>query len=186
MNLEKIESFIKKFPVYQYAFLSTEQVEFSDKMRLFCKRSCPHYGSSWSCPPATGKLDKCKEHCLRYTDLLLFSTVTEIPRAREKEKKIEAQIEHEKLTRLINNHMRDLGYLTYVLSSSFCKHCSKCSFPKDYCRHPEEMIPCIESHGIVVADLMEKCDMDYYMGERLQLMFSLIFFKDTGFIFSEK
>ena len=187
MNRECLEEFILQFPIYQYSFMKSEDIEFSEKVRSFCKRSCPHYRESWSCPPAVGKLEQCRDKCLKYTDVLIFSTVTEVD---EKEKNIrsgETQKEHEKLTGIINSKMRDLGYITYVISSGYCRICDKCTFPRDYCRHPEEMYPCIESHGIVVSDLIADNDMDYYMGEKLRLMFSLIFFKDTGFAFdSEK
>ena len=182
MNQENLETFLSKFPIYQYAFLKTEDLDYSEKVRLMCKRTCTHYAASWSCPPAVGKLNKCREHCLRYSDVLLFSTVTELSDPASAEKKAAAQTEHERLTTLINNHMRDQGYLTYVISSSYCKLCPKCTFPRDYCRHPDEMFPCIESHGILIPDLCAACEMDYYMGERLCLLFSMIFFKDSGFI----
>ena len=32
MNLENVEAFISKFPIYQYAFLKTEDIDFSDKV----------------------------------------------------------------------------------------------------------------------------------------------------------
>ena len=180
-NTEDIEAYISRFPIYQYSFQKPEMLEYSENIRQVCKRTCPHYSGSWSCIPAVGKLEKCRDHCLRYTDVLIFSTVTELADPSEQKQKTSAQREHERLTRLINDHMRDQGYLTYVISSSYCKKCPKCTFPRDYCRFPEEMFPCIESHGIMIADLCSQCDMDYYMGDRLFLLFTLLFYKDTGF-----
>ena len=110
----------------------------------------------------------------------------EIPEQNAKERRETAQKEHERLTQLVNNHMRDQGYLTYVISSSFCKICPKCTFPRDYCRHPDEMYPCIESHGILISDLCTQCEMDHYMGEQLALFFSMIYFKDSGFIYTQE
>jgi predicted metal-binding protein len=178
LSFENIESFIEKFPVYQYAFIKPDDVEYSEKVRQLCKRACTHYGTSWSCPPAIGKLEKCEEKCLRYTDILVFSTVTELQGGTAQEMET-AQKEHEKLTNIICSHMLKEGYITYVLSSSWCKTCQKCTFPKDFCRHPEEMYPCIESHGIMIADLMEKCGMDHYLGGKLYLLFSLVYFKEA-------
>ena len=178
MDFENIESYIKQFPLYQYAFIKPDDVEYSEKVRQLCKRSCPHYGASWSCPPAIGKIEKCRETCLKYSDLLVFSTVTELSEASDKEMAA-AQAEHERLTKMICSHMTSQGYITYVLSSSWCKNCSKCTFPRDFCRQPEEMYPCIESHGIIVADLMDQCEMDHYLGGSLYLLFSLIYFKEA-------
>ena len=91
MNQENLETFLSKFPIYQYAFLKTEDLDYSEKVRLMCKRTCTHYAASWSCPPAVGKLNKCREHCLRYSDVLLFSTVTELSDPASAEKKAAAQ-----------------------------------------------------------------------------------------------
>ncbi len=183
MSKELIKEFISDFPIYQYAFLEPEEIEYQPKVRQVCKRTCKYYSNSWSCPPAVGKIEVLKEKCLKYTDVLLFSTFTEI--TDEKFDKVSIQKEHEKLTRIISNRMKDLGYLTYIISSGSCKICDKCTFPKDFCRHPYEMFPCIESHGITVADLLSDCGMDYYMGDKFQLLFSLVFFKDTGFDLTE-
>ena len=54
MNFQSIEDYITQFPIYQYAFLSIDDIEFNDKVRTICKRECPRYGKSWSCPPAVG------------------------------------------------------------------------------------------------------------------------------------
>ncbi len=179
MSKELIKEFIGNFPIYQYAFLKPDEIEFSTKVRQLCKRTCRYYSESWSCPPAVGKIDVLKEKCLNYTDVLLFSTFTELTEDKHDKKII--QREHDKLTHIINNRMKDLGYLTYIISSGSCKICDKCTFPKDFCRHPYEMFPCIESHGIIVADLLSDCGMDYYMGDKFQILFSIIFFKDAGF-----
>ena len=71
-----------------------------------------------------------------------------------------------------------MGYEIYTLSSDSCAICEKCAYPEGLaCRHPEHMHPCIESHGIVVSDLVERLEMDYYLGERLLLWFSIIFLR---------
>ncbi len=178
MSFENIESYIEKFPVYQFEFIHPDDIEYSEKVRQLCKRTCPNYAGSWSCPPAIGKIERCKKTCLNYTDVLVFSTVTEIKSESEKET-ASAQKEHEKLTRILSDYMLSQGYVTYVVSSGKCRNCARCTFPRDFCRHPDEMYPCIESHGIVISDLMEMCDMDYYLGSRLYLLFTLIYFKET-------
>ena len=63
MNFQSIENYITQFPIYQYTFLSIDDIEFNDKVRTICKRECPRYGKSWSCPPAVGTVDKCRERC---------------------------------------------------------------------------------------------------------------------------
>ena len=177
MTHAEIEEFITQFPLYQYAFVRPEDVTFDDSTRLYCKQECPKYGSSWSCPPAIGKIPQCKGRCHEYTDVLFFSSVTEVSDITNPEEKKKTKATHEKMTRIIEDFMRENGLLIYTLSSDTCSTCTKCGFPKEKCRHPESMHPCIESHGIVAADLAELCSMDYYMGENLLLWFTIIFYR---------
>ena len=37
MNFQSIEDYITQFPIYQYAFLSIDDIEFNDKVRTICK-----------------------------------------------------------------------------------------------------------------------------------------------------
>lgn len=176
LNREDIEKFITRFPIYQYAFVTPGDIEFNDRVRIICKRECPRYGTSWSCPPAVGKVEKCRERCSRYRQALFFSSVAEVADFTDMQESLKTKKEHEKMTKIIEDHLAGQGLEVYTLSSDSCSVCEKCTFPREQCRHPELMHPCIESHGIVVANLVEKCHMDYYMGEHLLLWFSLIFF----------
>ena len=72
MNFQSIENYITQFPIYQYTFLSIDDIEFNDKVRTICKRECPRYGKSRSCPPAVGTVDKCRERCQQYTHALFI------------------------------------------------------------------------------------------------------------------
>lgn len=177
MTHAEIEEFIVQFPIYQYAFLSPKDIEFDDKVRMFCKQECPRYGSSWSCPPAIGKVAQCKAHCTEYSDVLFFSSVTEVKDPENLEESKRKKSQHEKMTRIIEDFMRENGLLVYTLSSDVCTLCNKCGFPKEKCRHAKQMHPCVESHGITLADVAEFCSMDYYMGENLSLSFSIIFYR---------
>ena len=178
MTIAEIENFITQFPIYQYAFVKPEDMDFNERVRAICKKECPRYGASWSCPPAVGKVEKCRQECFQYTDALFFSSVADVKDITDMKETLQTKHEHEKMTGIIEQHLRDHGLLVYTLSSDSCSLCPKCAFPRATCRHPEEMHPCIESHGIVVANLVELCQMDYYMGENLLLWFSIIFFKE--------
>lgn len=177
MTNEEIEVFITKFPIYQYEFIKTDEIEFTDRVRAICKQECPRYGSSWSCPPAVGSVDKCKERCMEYPQALLFSSVADIADVTDIDEAVKTKRDHENMTAVIEKYMRDQSMLVYTLSSDSCCVCDKCSYPKSHCNHQEIMHPCIESHGIVVTNLAEKHLMDYYLGEHLILWFSLVFFK---------
>lgn len=180
MTREEIESFITQFPIYQYAFIQTEDITFSDKVRTICKKECPRYGTSWSCPPAVGTVEKCEQRCREYPQALFFSSVADVKNGASFKEILDTQREHEKMTQIIENYLKDQALLVYTLSTESCSVCEKCTYPRGGCLHPELMHPCIESHGIVVHHLIEQNLMDYYLGENLILWFSIIFYRDSG------
>lgn len=174
---EQIEEFITQFPIYQYAFITPQDVEHLDEVRAICKRDCKRYDTNWACPPAVTKISRCRERCAGYDHVLFFSSVGS---AEEKKKnsRNESKNVHEELTRHIEDHLISSGISVYTLTSDACTLCSKCTFPHEYCRHSELMHPCIESHGISIPKLAEQCCMDYDMGRRLYIWFTLIFYKE--------
>lgn len=179
MRFDVIEDYITQFPIYQYALLDSKEIEFSDKVRIICKRECPRYGKSWSCPPAVGSLEKCQDTCLKYPKVLLFSSVAEVPDYSDFERTLQSKHEHELITRKIEKFLRLNGVSCYTLSSDSCSHCETCSYPKKSCAHPDIMHPCIESHGIVLTNTIEQHQMDYFLGETMVLWFSLIFMEEV-------
>ncbi len=178
LDLGSIETYITQFPIYQYSFLKPEELTYSDKAKQLCRQNCSAYGQFWSCQPAVGKIEKCREHCLLFSDVLVFSTVSDMKEHSGRAFKEEAAKEHEHLTDIIAEHFLDEGYSIYTLTGGRCMKCAKCTFPRELCRFPDEMHPCIESHGLVMSDIADICNMDHYMGEELRLNFSLIFIKD--------
>lgn len=176
MKHKKIEEYITKFPIYQYAFIKPKSVKFSDRVRTICKKECPRYGRSWSCPPAVGSVAKCKEKCLSYSDALFFSSVAEVSDVYNMEEVLKTRREHEEYTVQIEEFLRQQGCLVYTLSTESCSICEKCAYPRKPCMHPEQMHPCIESHGILVTKTIEDNKMDYYMGEKILLWYTMMFF----------
>ncbi len=179
MTKDEIESFITQFPIYQYQFLTPDEIEYNDRVRMICKKECPRYGTSWSCPPAVGTVEECVDRCRQYDDVLFFSSIAQVQDIMNLDESLATKAEHEKMTHLIEQYLRDHSVETYALSSDSCAACEKCTYPKAACRHPEQMFPCIESHGIIVANLVDKFAMDYFLGEQYIVWFSLIFFKNA-------
>lgn len=179
MNYKAIEEYITQFPIYQYAFLDVADLEFNDKVRTICKRECPRYGKSWSCPPAVGTVEHCKERCRQYSKVLLFSSVGEVPDYSNMETLLASKRDHEDLTNKIEEYLKKEAYKCYTLSTDSCSICEKCTYPKKSCVHPEQMHPCIESHGILLTKNIEENDMDYYLGEQMVLWFSMIFLSEV-------
>ena len=177
MNREIFEEKLAQFPLFQYEFIETSQLLFSENARYICKTECPMYGKTWACPPAVGSVETCKAKCLEYDNALLITTIAEVNDITNMEEMLETRRDHEDITGEIAQIMRMDGDDVYVLSTEACSRCSECSYPDAPCRHPDKMFPCVESHGIIVTDIAEKCGISFFNGTNVVTWFSIIFYK---------
>lgn len=174
---EQIEEFICQYPVYQYAFFSPEDIEFSERVRWICQNECERYDTTWACPPAVGTVEECREKCLTYKECFLFSTIASVSDVINLEETLATRGEHEEITASIEKFIRSQGTECIVLSTESCDICEHCAYPEGPCRFPEKMHPCLESHGIIVSELADRYSMDFTLSPTEILWFSLIFMK---------
>ena len=177
MNREIRDAQLAELPLLQYEFFSTSDLEFSERIRYVCEHECPMYGKSWACPPAVGTVEECKARCLAYKHALLISTITEVCDIANIEETLATRAPHEEITRQVHEMVREQCSDTMVLSTEACAVCEECAWPDAPCRCGEKMFPCVESHGIVVTDLAEKQEIDFYAEGNLVTWFSLIFYR---------
>lgn len=177
MNREKLEAQLSELPLYQYAFIRTDDLMFSDRIRWICEHECPMYGKTWACPPAVGSVDECRERCMGFEEALLIATITEVGDIVNLEETLATRAPHEEITRQVHWMVREQAEDTMVLSTEACAICDECAWPDAPCRHAQKMYPCVESHGIVVTDLAEKTGVDFYAEGNLVTWFSLIFYR---------
>lgn len=170
-----IEKMIAEYPVYQYGFLKTSELVFEERVRHICKRECSRYGTSWSCPPAAGTVAECQKRCKQFEEVLVFTTLAETD-AENLEAGLETRKGHEQLVHEIRSRLAASGEDTMTLSSDSCAICDTCTYPDKNCFHPDKMLPCIESHGILVTAAAEKLEMDFYFDRQTVLWFAMIFF----------
>jgi len=172
----KLEQELAQFPLFQYEFIKTEELMFSDRVRYICETECPMYEKTWACPPAVGSVEECKARCLQFEDALLLSTVTEVSDIANLQETLDTRGDHEAIVREIRDLMQNECTELFVLSTEACAHCEQCCYPALPCCQPDNMFPCIESHGIVLTDLAEKRDIPFFNGN-IVTWFSLIFYK---------
>ncbi len=172
---DKIETIISQYPVIQYAFCSTAELEFSEKVRSICQNECERFGKSWSCPPGVGSVASCREKCLSYKHVLLYTTQAEVNDSSIFSEALASRASHEEITREILRDMKQEEITCFALSGDSCQICPECAYPKE-CRHPDMAIPCIESYGILIVNLTEKYQIDFYTDMHTVTWFGLIFF----------
>lgn len=173
---EIIENMILEYPIYEYAFLETEQLPFSDKVWYICESSnCERYGKSWACPPLLGSIQEGIETCQKYQHGFIFSTIHEVTDAYNRLVCFEAKREHERLTREMLGKFRKQFCDMYPLSSG-CSICDECACPNEPCRHPEEQLCSTESHGIVIMQAVEELGLSSEYTGTLVTYFSLFLY----------
>lgn len=177
MDREWLEEKLADFPLYQYEFIHTDELMFSDRVRYICETECPMYNTTWACPPAVGSIEECKARVLSYDEGLMVVTITEVSDIANIEETLSTRAPHEEITREIHALVREKAEDTMVLSTEACAHCEECAYPGCACRFPDRMYPCVESHGIVVTDIAEKYGIDFMAGGNIVTWFSLILFR---------
>lgn len=176
LNRNALEQQLSQLPLFQYEFLKSEELVFTERVRHVCETECPMYGKTWACPPAVGTVSACRERCLAYPELLMISTVTEVQDSANIEETVATRGEHEAVTHQVAEMVKAQGCDVMALSTEACAICEHCAYPNAPCRHPDRMFPCVESHGILVTDIAEKHGMDFFNGN-IVTWFSLIFYR---------
>lgn len=178
MDRALLEEQLAALPLYQYLFIETAQLTFTERVRYVCEHECPMYNTNWACPPAVGTVEECRERVLGYPHALLIYTITEVNDIANIEETLATRAPHEQITREVLDLVRQQCGDTYVLSTESCVLCKECAWPNGPCRHPERMFPCVESHGILVTALAESMEIDFLAEGNLVTWFSLIMYKD--------
>lgn len=178
MNIEMFEKFISQYPIYEYRVLDTKNIQIQKRVRIICQQECERYGSTWACPPAVGTLTECEARIKSYPHGIFFSSVAEVSDLLNMKEMLSTRQEHEKLTTEVGEYMKRQGYDIFILSTESCDICESCAYKEGKpCRHPEYMHPCLESHGVVVNEIVEQEHMEYNLGGNTILWFSMVLFR---------
>ena len=125
-----------------------------------------------------GDLEECERRIRDYGHALFFSSVAEVSDIMNMDEMLSTRNAHEKLTTKIGEFLKQQGHEIYILSTESCDICPECTYPRNQpCRHPEYMHPCLESHGVVVNEIVEALQMEYNLGGNTILWFSMICFR---------
>ena len=167
MDKALIEQQLAELPLFQYAWITTSELVFSERVRWICQTQCPMYNTTWACPPAVGTVEECKARCLSYPHALMMTSITEVSDIANLEETLATRAPHEELTRQVRDMIAEQSSEVMALSTEACAICQKCAYPD---------VPCVESQGILVTDLAEKHGLDFMNGN-IVVWFSLILFK---------
>ena len=176
MDKARIEQQLLELPLFQYDWMETSELVFSERVRWICQTQCPMYNTTWACPPAVGTVEECKARCLSYPHALMMTSITEVSDIANLEETLATRAPHEAVTRQVRDILRQFSPDVLTLSTESCAICEHCAYPDAPCRHPERMFPCVESYGIVATALAEQNGIEFYNGN-IVTWFSLLCYR---------
>lgn len=177
-KIQELEAKLMELPIVQYAWLDVSEIEFSEKVRHICRTECPRYGTSWSCPPGVGTVEECRHCCEAYSHVFVFTTIAEVQDAANMEETLATRSAHEAVTKEIQQMFQPYFGKTLAMSGESCAICEHCAYPSQPCRHPEQMLPCIEGYGIIVPVLAERAGIEFMNGANVVTWFGIVLFME--------
>ena len=118
---DELEEGLRALPLCQYEFLPADQVPFSGRVREICRKECPRYHKSWSCPPAVGEWEACRMKALYYRRAFVFSTVAEGVDTENMEALLATRSGHEDVVRQVRAGFERVYGECLTLSSESCQ-----------------------------------------------------------------
>lgn len=161
MNYAFYERAAKEAGFTHTAPLDPATVELKEAVRQMCA-ACGRYGKCWSCPPACGTLEECRQRIAGFAQGILVQTVGQLEDEFDGEGMMKTEAAHkENFHRLLKTLSRE-GMLP--LGAGCCTVCKTCSYPDVPCRFPEQRVSSMEAYGMEVAPVCKANGLPYYYG----------------------
>lgn len=172
------DSILQQIGIYQFGLIEAKEIVFSNEVRRLCEQNvCGGYGTTWTCPPAVGTIEECKEKCLKYTKALVFSAKFSLEDSFDYEGMVHGQSEFKKVSDRLASLMEEKQLSDFLLlSNEGCMRCKECTYPHKPCRFPEKLFPSVESYGIMVNALAKSAKINYVNGQNTVTYFGLLLY----------
>ena len=176
-----INSILETAGVFQHGAVPTAEVKFHDEVRKMCQDGqCGSYGITWACPPGVGTVDECRERCLQYDTMLVFSAKFDLEDSFDFDGMQQGMHDFKLVSRAIDAAVKPHldGYL--LLSNESCDLCAACTYPDAPCRFPDRAHGAIEGYGILVSELAGQAGMNYINGANTVTYFGALLYNASG------
>ena len=148
------------------ASIDMESLEFREDVRAMCRSErCNSYGKSWSCPPATGSIERAKERISGYHRGIIVQTCGEISGSFDIDGTRQIMLRHKKTFDIFVRQVRTFYPDCLPMGAGACSRCRSCTCPDRPCRHPDRMYPSMEAYGLLVSDVAVRSGLGYNSSE---------------------
>ena len=176
-SLDTIFELCKEAGVHEQAVIPVEKIKFSDEVRHLCEVNyCGSYGKTWACPPGVGSVEECREKCMAFTQVYIFTTWHPLEDSLDLDGMQEGKAAHEEVCARVRKIFEENFAETLVLTSEGCGNCQTCTYPDAPWRFPDHMCPSVESYGIFVNEEAAEAGIHYINGANTVTYFGNVFF----------
>jgi predicted metal-binding protein len=177
--LEKIIEQVEKSGIFQYGLTKPSEINYREEIQEICRgNSCRQYGKTWACPPAVGTVEDCRNRCVQYTTILVFTGKFMIEDSYDFDGMMRAMLEFKQIARNLDLALKPYLKKYLVLSNESCSICNSCTYPDGPCRFPEQLHHSIEGYGILVSELAKQAGVNYNNGDNSITYFGALLFNE--------
>ena len=126
--------------------------------------TCHRYGACWSCPPACGTLEECKERLSQYRAGLVVQVVGELEDSFDIEGLQELEKRQKEAFNKLLPQLREKMDRLLPLGTGSCTICKECTYPDAPCRFPDKAVSSMEAFGLLVNQVCTDSGLRYNYG----------------------
>ena len=166
MTIEEWIAIAKEFGFTAACRLDPATIDLKEEVRATCATgTCGAYNRCWTCPPACGTLEECRERVARYHNGIIVQTTGELEDSLDFEGMREIGKRHGEQFRAMTKRVRELYPNALALGAGGCNLCKPCAYPDEPCRHPELATSSMEGYGMLVSEVCKNNDIPYHYGK---------------------
>lgn len=165
MNDEQLAAYAQAAGFTNWAKLDIGTITLKQEVRDMCAaNTCGQYDKRWSCPPGCGSLEECTRKLEKMTYGILVQTVGDVEDSFDFEGMAEVEASHKAHFTQMYEALQASGSTVLALGTGCCTQCRECTYPKTPCRFPEKMVSSMEAFGILVLEVCQANNLQYYYG----------------------
>lgn len=173
----RIRELLLKNGLLESGILHPSDLVFYPEVRSLCKENkCGRYQTTWACPPAVGTLEECRNRCMKYEELQVFSKAFPVTDPFDFDAFQNAMHEFKENVQCAADPIRVEFPEALILSNESCDRCQKCTWPDSPCRFPGKCFHSIEGYGFLVSELAQKAGIRYLHGSGSVTFFGAVFY----------
>ena len=165
MDYEQLSQLAEQAGFTAWAPLDVNTLDLKSEVRDMCAvNTCGRYGKCWSCPPGCGTLEECKTQLTGFTGGILVQTVGDMEDSFDFEAMVETEERHKEYFHQMHALLREQANDVLALGSGSCTICPTCTYPDAPCRFPDKAVASMEAFGLLVLEVCQANNLQYYYG----------------------